>query len=291
VSADPAIPTTTLPGATAPRAATDWRGELRGLAMVGVAIMAIWTLVAKPFYIPSESMVPGLLTGDRLIVTRFPYGFSYANVPGLLLPPVAGRLFGRLPERGDVVIDSPPNHPGEVWIKRVIALPGDRIALRAGSVVLNGAPLARRAMPDRVIPVDANQPCSDVDYPGRRTLDIRGREVCTLPIMRETLPGGRSYDTVELGATELDDMAELTVPAGRVFLMGDNRDRSADSRASLAEGGLDGPVPVESIGGRAEVVMYSMDGTARWYDPISWVRALRPDRAGTVLHPQIEERR
>ena len=137
-----------------------------------------------------------------------------------------------------------------------------------------------------MVPIDANSPCGSPGDP--KLLDYRvrgpdGRMYCRVPTVRETLPNGRSYDTVDLGPTPEDNFPSVTIPPGTVWLMGDNRDDSADSRVSEYEGGLGGPVPWENIGGRAEFITFSLDGTTEWWNPISWFKALRPGRAGTSL--------
>jgi signal peptidase I len=106
---------------------------------------------------------------------------------------------------------------------------------------------------------------------------------CRVPIVRETLPNGRSYETVELGKSTEDNFGPVTVPADHVWLMGDNRDDSADSRVPEWQGGLGGPVPWENIGGRAEFITFSLNGSTEWWNPISWIEALRPGRAGRSL--------
>jgi signal peptidase I len=202
-----------------------------------------------------------------------------------LLPFMEGRLFGRMPVRGDVVIVTPPGSDTD-YIKRVIGLPGDRIAVHGGIVFLNGKPLPRVFVEDRKIPVDGNTRCDPRQYPGRLITGANGRLYCSLPIYRETLPNGRSYDTVDLGvgASPGDEYPERRVPRGHVFLMGDNRDNSADSRYSVAAQGLGGPVPWENIGGRAEFITFSLDGDATW-NPLTWPASFRPGRAGLSLHP------
>jgi signal peptidase I len=269
---------------------TDWVGEARSIALLILAVLGFHSLIAKPFYIPSESMVPGLLVGDRLVVTKYPYGWSWVSATFHLLPPMPGRILGTLPERGDVVIATPEGS-NQDYIKRVIALPGDRLEMRGGTIILNGIAAKRVEMGNRRIPVDANQPCKEEDYPGRKVRGGDGREVCLLPVVRETLPNGRSFDTIDMGyRPDVDDMTPRIIPAGRVFLMGDNRDNSADSRVPVYRRGLGGPVPFENIGGRAEFVTFSFDGSGSWLNPISWIAALRGGRAGQSLHPARESR-
>jgi signal peptidase I len=261
---------------------TDWWGEIKGIFWLVLAVLAFHSFVAKPFYIPSESMMPGLIQGDRLVVTKYPYGWSYVSPSFHVLPFIEGRLFGRMPERGDIVITVPRGGRSD-YIKRVIGLPGDTIEVRGGAVFLNGTPLRREQREPAMIPIDANVPCSD--FPALATTGSDGRRYCRMPVYREYTPEGRYYDTVDLGPSPADYYGPVTIPAGHLFLMGDNRDQSADSRAPLVGGGLGGPVPVESIGGRAEFITFSLDGTSQWYNPISWFSAMRSGRAGTGLHP------
>lgn len=268
------------------KAGTDWWGEAKAIFWLILAVLAFHSFIAKPFYIPSESMMPVLLKGDRLVVSKFPYGWSWVSPSFHVLPPSEGRLLGRLPERGDIVIVTPPGQKAD-YIKRVIGLPGDELEMIGGQLFINGAPVSRQERPDAMIPVDANVPCDPLAREGDRVRGADGNLYCRLPVYRETLPNGRSYDTIDMGYNaEVDDFAALKVPEGHVFLMGDNRDRSADSRVSLERQGLGGPVPYENIGGRAELITFSLDGSSQWLNPISWFTALRGGRAGNSLHPQ-----
>ena len=281
-----------------------WR-EIRGIFWLVLAVLAFHSFIAKPFYIPSESMLPGLQVGDQLVVTKYPYGWSFISptIPnpvavwkelvlkqpqeswGVQLPFVKGRLFGRLPERGDIVIVTPPGH-NQDYIKRVIGLPGDRIEMRDGVVLINNVPVKRGPVHNVLVPIDANTTC-DAIPDGRRV--IAGKAYCQLPLVRETLPNGRSYETVDLGRYDSDNYAPVTIPPNHVFLMGDNRDQSADSRVPLSppgerSNGLGGPVPWEYVGGRAEFITFSKNGQATW-NPLTWWGGLRGGRAGTSLHP------
>jgi signal peptidase I len=283
-STDPASPADHDAAPAPAKSRINWWKEIRAIGLLVLAVLLFHSLIAKPFYIPSESMMPGLLKGDRLVVSKYPYGWSWVSPSFHIFPRGTGRLFGSLPERGDVVIVTPPNDSID-YIKRVIGLPGDRLQVRGGIVYLNGRAVPRQTVGDRLIPVDANTTCSDMAYIGARATGADGKAYCRLPIYRETLPNGRSYDTIDMTPySEGDTYGPITIPAGHVFMMGDNRDNSADSRFAVADGGLGGAVPWENIGGRAEFITFSLDGTASW-NPLTWPGSFRSGRAGTSLHP------
>lgn len=261
---------------------TDWIGEIKSIALLLLAVLAFHSLVAKPFYIPSVSMMPGLLVGDRLIVSKYAYGWSWVSPTFHIVPRVSGRLFGKMPERGDVVILTPRDQSSD-YIKRVIGLPGDTIELRGGQVFLNGVAVRQDVQPDLQVPIDANNPCNPQEFPGARGVDADGNAVCNLPILRETLPNGVSYNIIDLGPQYTDDVAPVQIPEGQVYLLGDNRDLSADSRVSSPLG-LGGPIPWENIGGRAEFITFSLDGTTS-LNPLTWFSSFRSGRAGLSLRP------
>jgi signal peptidase I len=261
-----------------------WR-EIKGLLWVLLAVLAFHSFVAKPFYIPSESMMPGLLTGDRLVVSKYPYGFSWVSPSFHVLSPIEGRLLGKLPRRGDIVIVTPPGTRTD-YIKRVIGLPGDTVQMINGQLLINGEMVKRVTEAPDMVPVDANSPCGSPHDPALydfRVAGADGKTYCRVPIVRETLPSGRTYETVELGRSSEDNFGPVTVPAAHLWLMGDNRDDSADSRVPEWQGGLGGPVPWENIGGRAEFITFSLDGTSVWYNPLTWFEAFRAGRAGRSL--------
>jgi signal peptidase I len=261
-----------------------WR-EIKGLLWVLLAVLAFHSFIAKPFYIPSESMMPGLLTGDRLVVSKYPYGWSWVSPSFHIFSPMSGRLLGQMPKRGDIVIVTPPGTRTD-YIKRVIGLPGDTLRMVDGQLIINGQPVKRVPETPDMVPIDINSPCGSNTDPALYDFRVQGNDgkmYCRVPIVRETLANGRSYETVELGRSSEDNFGPVTVPAGHLWLMGDNRDDSADSRVPEWQGGLGGPVPWENIGGRAEFITFSLDGSTVWWNPLTWIEALRHGRAGRSL--------
>ncbi|MXP24489.1 signal peptidase I [Altererythrobacter indicus] len=274
-----------------PSKKVNWFAELRGLVLMLLAVLAFHTLVAKPFYIPSASMVPNLLVGDRLVVSKYPYGWSWVSASFHLLPRSNWRIAPRTPQYGDIVIAVPPDK-NEDYIKRVVGLPGDRIALVNGQIILNGNPVPQQVEPPVRIPVSDKQMCDGVhclsEFEPYRTTLADGTQVYEPPTYRETLPNGATYLIIDHMQQPYDNMAEITIPEGDVFLMGDNRDHSADSRvpAGPFNNGLGGPVPIADVGGRAEFITFSLDGSSTW-NPISWFTALRSGRSWTSLRPAL----
>ena len=270
----------------------NWIAEIRGLALMLLAVLAFHSLVAKPFYIPSTSMMPALHVGDRLVVSKYPYGWSWASASFHVLPRGEWRIWGDTPEYGDIVI---PVHPvrDEDYIKRVVGLPGDTIAVEDGIIILNGEPVQREVVPDVRIPFEPELLCDGMpclnSFSAYLVRNADGSQSYEVPAFREILPNGASYLVIDhLEGQPLDTLAEMDVPEGHVFVMGDNRDHSADSRELYSPRGLLGPVPLENIGGRAEFITFSLDGSATW-NPLSWWSALRGDRAWSTLRaPRAE---
>lgn len=267
---------------TKKRKKVDWASELRQIFWLVLAVLAVHSLLAKPFYIPSESMLPTLLTGDRLIVSKYPYGYSYLSPSLPILPKIDGRLLGRLPEPGDIAVIKSP--VGQVdYIKRVVALPGDQVQMKDGKLFLNGAAVRREAMAPTEIVATANTDCLGPFQRYRFTRDD-GVTVCRYPQFRETLPNGRSYVTIDALDGFLDNTEPAIVPAGHIFLMGDNRDNSEDSRVPPSMGGV-GMLPIENLVGRAEFLTFSLDGSTVLWNPLTWFGAVRPGRKFESLHP------
>jgi signal peptidase I len=254
-----------------------------------IAILA-WvfrSFVAAPFSIPSGSMLPTLYIGDYLVVSKWPYGFSRYSFP-FGMPAFGGRVFDRLPARGDVVVFRHPSESSDL-IKRVIALPGDIVEVRGGRLILNGHPVPRRPLAPIGVSVTANSPCRAVPPAAPTVIVLSGnRPVCAYRAYLETLPGGPSFtvlDQVDHGIA--DDFPPTRVPADHVFLMGDNRDDSLDSRFPGYSGGI-GMVPTENLIGRASFTFWSTDGSASWFEPWTWFTSLRGDRIGNGYTGQAE---
>jgi len=180
----------------------------------------------QPFRQPSGSMQPTLHVGQHFFVTKWSYGYSRFSAAPLhdLLPP--GRTSSRLPERGDVVVFRPPPEPNRDFVKRIVGLPGDRIQMIDGALHINGEAVRTEAL-------------------GEIMIDGTGRQGPAQGI-RETLPNGASYVVANRGTFEFDNTREFTVPPGHYFMMGDDRDNSADSRVP----GVVGFVPIDNIIGR-----------------------------------------
>jgi signal peptidase I len=242
-----------------------WGGQLGQIAAIVLVVLAAKGALAEPFYVPSASMEPTLLIGDALVASKYPYGYSAASLPIHVSIPDTKRIFGELPKRGDVVVFRWPGDPSQTWVKRVIGLPGDRIALHNGRVYINGDGVGLKQ-----------------DGDGEMKMGDGAIMHATRYI--ETLPGGRThtiFKTTSRGA--FDNLDEVTVPAGRIFVMGDNRDHSADSRVPLAQGGV-GLLPVENLVGRVDALVGSWDMTTR-YKPIwEWPSGLRLTRFFTAVH-------
>jgi signal peptidase I len=242
------------------------------------AVLVFRTFIFTSFMIPSESMMPRLLEGDYLFAAKWPYGYGRASLP-LDINIGDGRLFGGLPERGDVVIFKHPVDRTD-YVKRVIGLPGDQVQMVAGVLHLNGVPVRKERVADLLVRIRPTGRCTEVRFTHRLA---DGSFACVYPQFRETLPGGRSYYVLDMGLRPQDTTPPVVVPQGRLFMMGDNRDNSLDSRfPPVANEGV-GLVPVENLAGRASFMFFSTDGTAEWLKPWTWFTAARWSRIGRAI--------
>ena len=215
-----------------------WSAQLVQIAAIVAIVFLAKGAFAEPFYVPSASMEPTLLIGDALLASKFPYGYSAASLPIHIDVPETGRIFGATPKRGDVVVFRWPGDRAQVWVKRVIGLPGDRVQVRQGQVWINGRPASIK--PDGIGEAE----------------DDNGR---------------------------LDNTPEVVVPPDRLFVMGDNRDNSADSRVSVRDGGV-GLLPMDNLVGRVDAIVGSWDLGIRSRPITSWLEGFRVSRFFTSVH-------
>jgi signal peptidase I len=216
-----------------------------------VIALFLRVLLFQPFTIPSASMEPNLYEGDYVVVTKFSYGYSRHSIP--FSPPIfKGRIFSKAPQRGDIAVFKTPRDNHTDLIKRVIGLPGDRIQMKQGLLYIN----------DKQVP--------RVQLPSVRE-DIGEGYIREVARFQETLPNGKSYVTQDFGPDgQLDNTEVYTVPAGDYFMMGDNRDNSADSRVPPEAGGV-GYLPAENLVGRAQIVLMSWNKGASLLKPWTWL--------------------
>ena len=234
--------------------------NIKTVVYAGLIAIGIRTIAFEPFNIPSGSMIPTLLVGDYLFVSKYSYGYSKYSLP--FSPNLfSGRIFASLPQRGDVAVFKVPRDNSTDYIKRIVGLPGDRVQMKAGQLHINGEPVARRLLGDYVAQ--------------ESTIRVQVRRFA------ETLPGatpgtGRVHDIVKMtDSGGLNDTPEFKVPVDHFFAMGDNRDNSSDSRDPF--GGV-GFIPLENLVGRAEFIFFSVDAQSPIWQVWNWPAQIRWQR-------------
>lgn len=219
-----------------------------------IIALFVRTVFAEPFSIPSGSMIPTLLVGDYLFVSKMSYGYSRHSMP-LSVPLFKGRIFYTEPKRGDVLVFKMPSDNKTDYIKRLIGMPGDKVQMKEGRLYINGSRIER---------------VSEGEYVMR---DFSGKAL-RFEKYTEYLPGGTSHTIIEASDhAPFDNTEEFSIPEGHFFMMGDNRDNSLDSRSVKV-----GFVPEVNLIGRAKFLFFSNDGSAVWWKFWKWPMAVRWSR-------------
>ena len=230
-----------------------WLDTIKTLFIAGLIAISFRSVIAEPFNIPSGSMIPTLLVGDYLFVSKFSYGYSRHSFP-FSAAPISNRVMASMPERGDVAVFRLPSNVSVDYIKRVVGLPGDRIQVKRGILHINGQAVDRRLV-------------GNGDIASGQTSLVTQR-------YEEVFPDGHTHIIQEVSDNQVfDNTPEFTVPDGHYFMMGDNRDNSRDSRSSSV-----GFVPFENFIGRAEFLFFSHGGDARFWEVWKWPFSVRISR-------------
>lgn len=237
-----------------------WGETIKTIIYAVLIAVVIRSFLFEPFRIPSGSMYPTLEVGDYLFVSKYTYGYSRYSFPGGIIP-FKGRIWDDMPKRGDIVVFKFPVDNKTDFIKRVIGLPGDTIEVKRGRLYINDKMVEREEVGGYTVDEFVIRPENYTEY-------------------TETLPEGFKHNILEVSDYEpqVDNTTKVTVPEGHIFVMGDNRDRSDDSRVSV------GFVPVENLVGKARFLFFSHNDKGAWYKPWTWPKMIRWSKIFNTLH-------
>lgn len=239
-----------------------WVENIKTIVYAGLIALVVRTLAFEPFNIPSGSMIPTLQIGDYLFVSKFAYGYSHFSLP--FAPDIfSGRIFGSLPQRGDVIVFRYPRDTSVDYIKRVVGLPGDTVQVTDGQLYINGKEVPRKSVGDYTT-TDEGFPLVQREYVESLPSSDHGR-----PVRHDIL---KSTDKGYANNTPV-----FKVPPNELFVMGDNRDNSADSR-------FWGYVPMVNVVGKADLIFFSFNAKDPWWEFWEWPFEIRWDRLFTIIH-------
>ena len=217
----------------------------------------IRTFLFQAFFIPSSSMEPTLLVGDRLFVSKFTYGYSKHSFP-FSLPFISDRVLFSEPERGDTIVFKTPENLKIDYIKRLVGLPGDKIQMINGVLNINDIPIIRKKIREE-------------------SKIINNSQILTASVYKETLPNGVSFETFDMGNTRADNTRVFNVPNGEYFFMGDNRDNSKDSR-------FIGTVPKDNLVGKAQIILFATEGGSTILEFWKWPFDIQLNRIFKIIN-------
>ncbi|MGY8985999.1 MAG: signal peptidase I [Sphingomonadales bacterium] len=259
-----------------------WQETVMVIVSAVFIALLLRVIAYEPFNIPSESMLPNLLTGDHIFVSKYPYGYSKHSIPFFSMGGFDGRILESPVKRGDAVVFKLPRDNETDYIKRVVGLPGDRMQMKSGFLYINGDKVKKERVSDFVVSESENTDCRDI--PQYRFRKVDNIVQCRYPQYKETLPNGVSYLTLDLLPNgPSDNTGVYTVPQGHYFAMGDNRDNSSDSRKPISLGV--GYIPSKNLVGRAEIIFFSVNGNSELWELWKWPKGLRATRFFKSLRP------
>ena len=229
------------------------------LLIAGSIAIFFRSIFFEPFNIPSGSMIPSLLVGDYLFVSKYSYGYSKYSFPFGVVP-ITDRIFEKSPKRGDIIVFRKPGDETIDYIKRLVALPNDTVQVKNGVLYINKKMVERTKSNVGVMKNNFGDEKIFTQY-------------------KETFDGLNFHEIIEASNQDLfDDTIEFKVPDNHFFFMGDNRDNSRDSRSPEV-----GFVPKRNLIGKAQIIFFSHNSSASIFEFWKWHKAIRFSRIGKAI--------